>query len=676
MFTKHSWLTPKRLEALQLLDLHSPEEVLSYFPRRYADYSPTPVDVSHHQQRVVVHAHVVMVSKLAFIRRNFNKFTIVLSVNGDEYKVPVFNRPFLYRNIKVGTTIVVAGKLDFWKHEISGTDIFPSGIPEDQLILPLYRLKSGVSQHYFKTLLGLFLKEYGPTLVNILPDHYRLQYDYPTRAEAFHHVHHPLTHVELARGLQAIKYEEFFVFNLRQLLAKNEERQSHTQGIIWSSKTMTEWVHHLPYALTEDQHHAISEIHSDLKSSATMYRLLQGDVGSGKTVVAASALYAVALAGCQSVLMAPTEILARQHFHTIQSLLKKTPIRIELLTGSLTTQEKTAIYQRLQRGECDIVIGTHAVFQEKVLFKNLRLAIIDEQHRFGVDQRLKLKQKGIRVDILMLSATPIPRTLAMSIYGDMDISTLSQFPSSKRQVKTTLIEGQSIKSVLPSIEQELAKDGRLYVICPLIESEDDEETISHRSAIDIHQSMSKHFAGRYGVGIIHGQQTNEEKNLAMKRFQEGLDQVLVATTVVEVGVDVKAASQMVIYDAESFGLSQLHQLRGRIGRAGQSASCYVLTTKQDSETRERLAYFCKENDGFELARYDLEHRGPGDLLGLRQSGFPEMSLADFQVDMKLLDRAQKDALDYLRHQSVQQWSKALRESVEGMVETMADVSTI
>lgn len=675
MFNKHTWLTAKRLQTLSTLELTTSEEVLAYYPRRYADFSPTPVGVAQHGQRVVVHSPVIMLSKMSFIRRNFNKFTIYLSVNGDEYKVNVFNRPYLYRNIKVGATIVVAGKLDFWKHEISGNEIFPSGIPQEQQIVPLYRLKAGVTQHYFRTLLNLFWNEYRTSITDIIPDFYREQYAYPHRMDALKVIHQPLRHDQLARALQAIKYEEFFVFNLRQFVAKQDARLTHTQGVQWSTALMTQWLAQLPYQLTKDQQLAIREIHQDLASSATMYRLLQGDVGSGKTVVATAAMYAVALSGHQAVLMAPTEILARQHYSTIRSLLSSTNITIEILTGSHTASEKVAIYERLKSGEVQLVIGTHALFQDKVSFHDLRLAIIDEQHRFGVDQRLKLKQKGLRVDILMLSATPIPRTLAMSIYGDMDISTLTQFPSSSRSVTSTLVPGQSIKTVLPAIEKELLAGGRLYVICPLIESDDESEN-THRSAIEIHQSMSKYFNGRYGVGLIHGQLTNEEKNDAMARFQKGADAILVATTVVEVGVDVKAASQMVIYDAESFGLSQLHQLRGRIGRAGQPSYCYVLTTKTDDETRARLSYFCKENDGFELARYDLEHRGPGDLLGLRQSGFPDMSLGDFQVDMKLLDRAQKDALDYLHHTPLNQWPPALRESVEGEAETMADVSAI
>lgn len=674
MFEKKPWLTEKRRQALDLLDLHTVEDVLTYFPRRYADYSPTPCSSVQHLQRVCVHAIVQTVSKMAFIRRNFSKFTIILNVDGEEFKVPIFNRPFLYKNIKVGALCVVAGKLDYWKHEITGTDIFPTGINEDAWLQPLYPLKAGIAQHYFRSLMAAFLHNSGHQIVDIVPTNYQQKYHLLPRDQALIGIHQPRTREQLGQSLHTLKYEEFFVFSLRQLLAKVAQRSIHGDALAWDTAKSQQWQHSLPYTLTSDQVQAIDEIYRDLQSDHAMYRLLQGDVGSGKTVVAAAALAAVVWSGHQGVLMAPTEILARQHYQTLSYLLPSLQSQMVFLTGSTSTSERQAIYQGMSDGTYTIVIGTHAVFQEKVNFLDLRLAIIDEQHRFGVEQRLKLKQKGHRVDLLMLSATPIPRTLAMTLYGDMDISTLTQFPSQQRHVQSTYLTGSSIKAVLPAIEKELTSGGQLYVICPLIEASEEES--SGRSALEVHQSLSTYYRGRFKVGLLHGQLTNDEKNEAMRRFQSGETPILVATTVVEVGVDVKQASQMVIYDAESFGLSQLHQLRGRIGRAGQPGYCYVLSADTSENVRERLTYFCQESDGFELARYDLEHRGPGDLLGLRQSGFAEFLLGDFHHDMKLLDQAQKDALDWLRHQPLKDWPMALRDAVMTTNEMMADMSAI
>ena len=674
MFEPKKWLTPKRLDALEQLDLHSVSEVLSYYPRRYADFSPTSVAMERHGQRVCVHGHVVGVSKMAFIRRNFTRFTIHVAVDSDEFKVAVYNRPYLYKNVQVGQPIVIAGKLDYWKHEITGTDIFPSGLALGDWLQPIYRLKAGIPQHYFRTLMAAFLKEYG-NQSDLVPEVIRESHRLLPRTTALTLIHQPTTTHELAHALHTLKYEEFFLFSLQQLALKRLQQNTTHHGLQWNTHQMNEWIQHLPYQLTSDQHHAINDILADLESSSAMYRLLQGDVGSGKTVVAAAALAATAWSGHQAALMAPTEILARQHYLTLQSLFQTTTLRLGLLTGSTSASERRVIHEQLRTGELDILIGTHAIFQEAVDFQSLRLAIIDEQHRFGVDQRLQLKQKGNRVDMLMLSATPIPRTLALTLYGDMDISTLTQFPSAKRRVQTHFLPSNSIRQVVADIERELAQGGQLYVICPLIEAEEDTPS-DHRTVTEIYHSMQSHYRGRFQVGLLHGRMSNDEKNLAMKRFQSGDTHILVATTVVEVGVDVKRATQMVIYDAEFFGLSQLHQLRGRIGRAGQEGHCYVLSNDHSPEVTQRLIYFATEDDGFELARYDLEHRGPGDLLGLRQSGFAEFILGDFQQDMRLLDIAQKDAHAWWHEHPLEQWPDSLRYAVIQGYEKIADVGSI
>ena len=394
----------------------------------------------------------------------------------------------------------------------------------------------------------------------------------------------------------------------------------------------------LPYKLTKDQLTSLKEILNDLDGNNIMYRLLQGDVGTGKTLVAALSLIAVAKSGYQSVMMAPLDLLARQHYEYLNNLIGD-EMNVVLLVSSLTNKEKEKSLKMIKDGTAQIVIGTQALIQDSVVFKNLGYTIIDEQHRFGVNQRKTLKEKGEGVDLLLMSATPIPRTLAISLYGDMDVSILSEFPNKQRNVKTDVLVTNTIKPLIGKIFDLVNNKQRVIIICSMIEGDNEIK----RNVFDVYDGLKNYFDGVLNVGLLHGKLSDEEKNAEMMKFKNGKTEVLISTTVIEVGVDVKEASMIIIYDAENFGLAQIHQLRGRVGRAGQESYCYLLTTKNDEDTLKRLNFMKESDDGFEISRFDLSLRGPGELVGQKQSGLPPLQFANFIDDIKILDVAQKDA---------------------------------
>ena len=396
-----------------------------------------------------------------------------------------------------------------------------------------------------------------------------------------------------------------------------------------------------------------------------MYRFLQGDVGSGKTVVSSIALYANYLAGYQGALMAPTEVLAVQHYKTLSHYFRNTDIKLALLTGTLSLKEKENIYKCLENHEVDVIIGTHALFQEKVNYHKLGLVITDEQHRFGVEQRKALKDKGKNSDFMVMSATPIPRTLALTLFGDMDVSTIKTKPTGRLETRTVYYFGKSVKPFLKELKDYLASLGQVYVICPMIEENEDQ---SLKSAEQVYQAMSKYFNGQYQIGLLHGHLKDEEKNKVMDDFSSNRIQILVSTTVIEVGIDVKNANMMIIYDADRFGLSQIHQLRGRVGRGTIQGRCFLLSNSKKEETIERLRFLESHSDGFEISEYDLALRGPGEVLGDKQSGMPSFVLGDLVKDYKILETARNDAIkiieDYYKYDEYKQYIEKIIENIK------------
>lgn len=637
--------TSRRLEILASMNITTLEDLIYQYPYRYEVIEEKyPTDEDEH---LIIEATVISPVKIFFKGKMSRMSFEVEDKYLQHFQVSIFNRHFLRQHLKLGTTITIIGKCI--NHRITASDIKIKPLQDISGIYPVYSLKEGITQKSFRQYVKKALSLLNHEFDDFIPEKYRIQHHLIRKESALYCIHFPENKKDVQEALKYLKYEEFLKFQLTMQLMKQQRTQEMGIAKDFDVTQLQSLILSLPFALTKDQQTAIKEIVEDLKSPQMMYRFLQGDVGSGKTVVSSVALYANYLAGYQGALMAPTEILATQHYQTLSRFFENTDVHIELLTGSLSLKEKERVYQAIQSGEADIVVGTHALFQKKVVYHNLGFVITDEQHRFGVMQRKALKNKGQQVDFLIMSATPIPRTLAISMYGDMDVSTIKTMPQGRLPVKTQYIHSSSMKPILKHLKSYLAQGGQCYVICPLVE---DSENLEAKSASQIAKAMQKYFQTQYNVGLLHGQMKEDEKEKVMNGFLNNTIQILVSTTVVEVGVDVKNANMMVIYNAERFGMSQLHQLRGRIGRGQEQAYCYLMSSSSSKESIERLKYLEKSHDGFEISLYDLKLRGPGEVLGQRQSGLPTFLVADIMKDFPILSIARKDA-DEIIHDYIQ-----------------------
>lgn len=637
--------TSRRLEILVSMNITTLEDLIYQYPYRYEVIEEKyPTDEDEH---LIIEATVISPVKIFFKGKMSRMSFEVEDKYLQHFQVSIFNRHFLRQHLKLGTTITIIGKCV--NHRITASDIKIKPLQDISGIYPVYSLKEGITQKSFRQYVKKAFSLLNHEFDDFIPEKYRIQHHLIRKESALYCIHFPENKKDVQEALKYLKYEEFLKFQLTMQLMKQQRTQEMGIAKDFDVTQLQSLILSLPFALTKDQQTAIKEIVEDLKSPQMMYRFLQGDVGSGKTVVSSVALYANYLAGYQGALMAPTEILATQHYQTLSRFFENTDVHIELLTGSLSLKEKERVYQAIQSGEADIVVGTHALFQKKVVYHNLGFVITDEQHRFGVMQRKALKNKGQQVDFLIMSATPIPRTLAISMYGDMDVSTIKTMPQGRLPVKTQYIHSSSMKPILKHLKSYLAQGGQCYVICPLVE---DSENLEAKSASQIAEAMQKYFQTQYNVGLLHGQMKEDEKEKVMNGFLNNTIQILVSTTVVEVGVDVKNANMMVIYNAERFGMSQLHQLRGRIGRGQEQAYCYLMSSSSSKEAIERLKYLEKSHDGFEISLYDLKLRGPGEVLGQRQSGLPTFLVADIMKDFPILSIARKDA-DEIIHDYIQ-----------------------
>lgn len=628
--------TEKRYQVLEQMNINSLEDIIMHYPYRYDVIEETYPTIE--DDRIIIEAKLISPAKVFFRGRMSRMSFDVEDTHLQQYQVTIFNRHFLRQYLKLSTVMTIVGKCN--GNKITATDIKLKPLSELQGIHPIYSVKEGLTQKSFQQYIKKSLTLLKDQLESYVPEEFIIKHQLIHKDTALYNIHFPQTQEDIKQSLKYLKYEEFLKFQLTMQFIKRQREQEVGVSKTFHIETFQSFILSLPYQLTTDQQIAVKEIVSDLQSPKMMYRFLQGDVGSGKTVVSAIALYANYLAGYQGALMAPTEILARQHYSTLLNFFKDTHVRIALLTGSLSVKEKDSLYQDIIEGKIDIIIGTHALFQKKVEYKNLGFVITDEQHRFGVQQRKALKNKGNQVDFLIMSATPIPRTLAISMYGDMDVSTIKTMPTGRKPVMTKYIKSSSMKPILKDLKDYLAEGGQCYVICPLVE---DSEAIDAKSASQIAEAMQRYFKDTYHVGLLHGQMKDEEKDSVMQAFQKNDIQILVSTTVVEVGVDVKNANMMVIYNAERFGMSQLHQLRGRVGRGDQQAYCYLMSSMSSKEAVERLKYMEKSHDGFEISMYDLQIRGPGEVLGQKQSGLPTFLLADVLKDFNILTIARDDA---------------------------------
>ncbi|MBM6931147.1 ATP-dependent DNA helicase RecG [[Clostridium] spiroforme] len=644
-----------RIQLLNEMSIFTVKDLILHYPYRYEEMIETPL---HDEHKVIVEGILLEEPKL-FFKGRLSRMTFHCDCHGENITVIIFNRHYLKKSMQTGMTLTIIGKYEQKRHTLVASDLKLKKIKELEGITPVYSLKEGITAKSFRGYVKKALAFYQGHIADIIPDNLCQKYSLINREDALNKVHFPQLRSDVINAIRYLKYEEFFKFQLTmQYIKMNRTKQVGVSKLIDKEKVDL-FIRKLPFILTDDQVQVVEDILLDLASSKLMYRFVQGDVGSGKTVVGAIGLYANYLAGYQGALMAPTEILAMQHYQSLQKLFKRTKVSIVLLTGKLSVKEKNTIYQQIENGEVDIIIGTHALFQEKVNYHRLGFVITDEQHRFGVEQRKALKDKGQKVDFMIMTATPIPRTLALSLYGDMDVSTISTMPAGRKEVITRFIKSTSMKPILNDLKQYLRQGGQCYVVCPLV---NESEVISGRNAVDISQAMASYFKDQYHVGLIHGQMNDEEKNRIMNDFKNNHIQILVSTTVIEVGVDVANANMIVIYNAERFGLSQLHQLRGRVGRSKQQGYCYLLSEASHPEQQERLEFLQNHHNGFEVSEYDLKMRGPGDILGHKQSGLPTFMIGDIFKDYHILEIARKDAHEILKsHHDDEKVKKLLKE---------------
>ncbi|EKN64100.1 ATP-dependent DNA helicase RecG [Neobacillus bataviensis LMG 21833] len=628
-------------EALAEMKIFTVQDLLEYFPYRYEDYSLKDLTEVQHDEKVTVEGKVHSDPSLTYYGRKKSKLMLRLFVGSYLIKVVFFNQPYLKNKININETITVTGKWDAHRQTISANEMQTGTNAKTKDFEPVYSLKGKITTKGMRKFIHLAFQQYGQFIEETLPVTFIQKYRLLNRYEAIKTMHFPISPEEVKQARRRFVYEEFLLFQLKMQALRKFERE-HSPGIIqkYDLANLKEFIDSLPFPLTNAQKRVVNEVLAELKSPYRMNRLLQGDVGSGKTVVAAIGLYASVTAGFQGALMVPTEILAEQHAESLKGLLEPFNVKCELLTSSIKGKRRREILQDLADGMVDILIGTHALIQEEVMFKKLGFVITDEQHRFGVEQRRVLREKGENPDVLFMTATPIPRTLAITVFGEMDVSIIDEMPAGRKSIETYWAKPEMLERVLAFVEKELMKGHQAYVICPLIE---ESEKLDVQNAIDVHTTLSHYFQNRYQVGLMHGRLASEEKDTVMKAFSTNEVQVLVSTTVVEVGVNVPNATMMVIYDAERFGLSQLHQLRGRVGRGSDQSYCILLASPKSEVGQERMRIMTETNDGFVLSEKDLELRGPGDFFGKKQSGVPEFKVADMVHDYRALETARNDA---------------------------------
>ena len=614
--------------------------VINHLPRRYEDFSYTPEKDLQDKQRVVLLGKVLSVPK-AVSTKGLSVLTFDFMSRGRRYyKVVFFNQPYLAKTLKLDEEYSLVGTFNKKRNEVDGQKIYKGEIPFEERLRPIYTLPSDYQNHLYAGLVKRCLEEVKGQIATTIPYDYLNKYRLVNKEQALNWAHNPKNPEEIRQALRHLKYEEALLFSLKnQLIRESNKSLSKIKKEPIDLDICQPFLDTLPYKLTKDQEEASREIIEDMNQSALMYRLLQGDVGTGKTLVSFVALYANHLRGDQGALMAPTDALARQHYANALKTFAGTKLKIALLLGSTPASEKKQIKEDLKEGYIDIIIGTHALFTKDTIYSSLGLVIIDEQHRFGVNQRIALASKGDHADLLMMSATPIPRSLALSIYGDLDISTLYTFPSTKRDVKT-FITGTNDSIIFKTVDEALANNKQVYVIAPLIDfSEDGKYSV---------EQLFARYALRYkaNVGLLHGKMKQDEKEDVLNKFYNGDIKVLVSTQVVEVGIDVKYANTMIIYDATHFGLASLHQLRGRIGRDGYKSICILAS---DDEDKDKLDILTRSEDGFAIAEEDMKQRGPGELAGVKQSGIPDFNFLNIVDDYKIFVVARDDAKEILKH---------------------------
>ena len=639
---------PKTIEILNRLNIYNISDLLDYYPYRYEVLKQTSLS----DDNVIISGIIETMPTISFFKK-MNRISFKFNTSERLINVVIFNRGFLKNNLTVGRAITLIGKYDEAKNSLVASDIKLYDIGNSTIIEPVYHLTKGINNKKLNAIINEELKE--ENIIDYIPDKYIKKYDYPSKIDALKEIHNP-KNKKTNKYIDRCKYEELFLFMLKinALKRRNSKLNLGYERNINIDK-VNKFINDLPFKLTTDQKEAVESIINDLNSNKRMNRLLEGDVGSGKTIVAIISMYALYLSGYQSALMVPTEVLAKQHYSNISNLLKDYNINVELVVGSMTKKQKLESYERIKDGTANIIVGTHAIIQDDIAYNNLGLVITDEQHRFGVNQRNNLRNKGNLPDVLYMSATPIPRTYALTIYGDMDISIINTMPSGRKKILTKVVDNKDIKKVLNTIKKELDDGHQVYIISPLIEDSDDEDEDIKK----LEHKFKLAFKDK-NIGILHGKMSAKEKDKIMNDYLNKKIDILISTTVIEVGVDVKNATLIVIFDAYKFGLATLHQLRGRVGRNEFQSYCILMTNK-DSK---RLRLMEEISDGFTLAQEDLNLRGSGDLFGVRQSGDMSFKVANLTKDYELVLKTKDDTNEVLDNiDDYQELKNILKENI-------------
>jgi ATP-dependent DNA helicase RecG len=658
----------QRAKSLLKLGIVTLNDLVSYFPRDYQDRSEIKeLDTIKDGDMACVKALVVSSPVLSRIRKGMELVKFRIADGGGTANVTFFNQSYVKNNIKRGETYTFFGKFsgNGGRLEITNPIFEKEGSEGESTgrIVPVYRLTAGISQKVLSRAIAQGLKAAQGRLPETIPNEIRAKYGLIDAEKAYNDIHFPESMEAAAKARERLVFEELFV--LACALGSMKVRRKNESAYVMKPVDMTEFYKSLPFELTGAQKSAIEQAVSDMCSGRAMNRLVQGDVGSGKTVVAAACIWAAFRSGYQSAFMAPTELLADQHYETFKKLLMPLGLTPVLLKGSMTPKQKREVYSLLSSGQADLAVGTHALLSEGVEFNRLALAVTDEQHRFGVRQRAALSEKTDRPHVLVMSATPIPRTLALIIYGDLDVSIINELPRGRQKVETYAVN-EDMRERINNFIRRLVSEGRqVYVVCPMIE---ESEAVDLQSATDLYNRMREAVFPDIKIALLHGKMKAAEKEAVMSSFISGETKILVSTTVIEVGVDVPNAALMVVENAERFGLSQLHQLRGRVGRGSHKSYCVLFNGGSGSISKQRLEVMTKLSDGFKISEEDLRLRGPGDFFGSRQHGLPELKVADLGSSLDVLSWAQQEAEAVLKSDPLLERHPELKEKVTRMFE--------
>lgn len=629
---------PKTLKLFQNLNIFTIQDLITYYPYKYKLYHPVTLDNYEENTEVLINGYVASDAKIYYIKRNLNKISFRLNTGIKLINVTIFNRPFIKQHLLLNKYISVIGKYNIKTNTFTASDIKLTPIIKDE-IEPIYHTTQGLKQVNIHKIINNLLEKniYVPSLI---PEEYIKEYSLLDKLTAIKEIHNPTSTNNLKQAEICLKYEELFEYTLKINYLKYLKDKTTTSYIkTFDTSKLDNLISSLPFKLTDSQVNAVEDIKGDFNSPKHMNRLILGDVGSGKTIISFLALYMNYLSGYQGVLMAPTEILIKQHYENIKKII--IDLNIEILTGSTTKKDRDKIIENLKNGKIDILLSTHSVLNDDVVFKNIGLVVTDEQHRFGVNQRKNLQNKGENVDVLYMSATPIPRTLALTIFKDMDITEIKTKPLNRKPKITKLYKTSEIKEVLYEMLDEIKKGHQIYVVSPLIENE--EENTKLASVNYLYEKINVALNGKVPIGVLHGKLKNEEKENIMNDFKSNKTKILISTTIIEIGVDVSNATMIVIFNAERFGLATLHQLRGRIGRNDIESKCILIS---DYDTP-RLKILEESEDGFYISEKDFELRGAGDLFGVKQSGDMVFKIANLNKDFKILKKCSEDSLNFL-----------------------------